>query len=612
MRPRSNFRVWPVRGLWPVVTTGGLSALIAAGVVATAGAVAVTILSASGDREATAVLLHGLVVAVPVTLGCAELARRRDDRFALLLVLAGLLWSTTALAESSNAVAYSLGRVLCWCSDFMVLGLLLAFPSGRLRTRRERQLVIAAALVLVLGYLPTVLIASDYPLPSPYTSCVSGCPGNAFNIVSWGFAGQVLQPLREVATVLIYGGVLAVLVQRSRSAGRLLTLALGPVLAMAAFRTVALAVYLIARGADVTGSAIEAIGWVYVATLPLLAISFTAGIALRRFQVAVVLRRLGMRLTSHPSATDLSEAIAEGLEDPSVQLLYRVPGEEDHWADVTGWPILAPVAGGDVAMVELRSQDRVLGALLYDATAGADRALVDALAAYAVMVLDNLLLVDRLQSSLSDLSASRVRIVAVADASRRAIERDLHDGAQQRLVGLRLQLALHSERLAATAPVEAAALQRLGAEVEEAIDNIRELALGIYPSLLAERGLPEALRSAARRSPLWTSVRADGVGRYRREVESTVYFACLEAMQNAAKHADGATGISVVLSNDDGLAFEVCDDGRGFDQAAVPAGSGLLNVRDRVTALGGSLKVSSTPQVGTVVAGVLPVQEEAS
>jgi signal transduction histidine kinase len=200
----------------------------------------------------------------------------------------------------------------------------------------------------------------------------------------------------------------------------------------------------------------------------------------------------------------------------------------------------------------------------------------------------------------------------VADASRRAIERDLHDGAQQRLVGLRLQLALHGERLAATAPVEAAALQRLGAEVEEAIDNIRELALGIYPSLLAERGLPDALRSAARRSPLWTSVRADGVGRYRREVESTVYFACLEAMQNAAKHADGATGVSVVLSNDDGLAFEVCDDGRGFDQAAVPAGSGLLNVRDRVTALGGSVKVSSTPQVGTVVAGVLPVQEEAS
>jgi signal transduction histidine kinase len=169
---------------------------------------------------------------------------------------------------------------------------------------------------------------------------------------------------------------------------------------------------------------------------------------------------------------------------------------------------------------------------------------------------------------------------------------------------------VQSDRLRSGAPAEAAALQQLGAEVEEAIDHIRELALGIYPSLLAERGLPDALRSAARRSPVSTFVRADGVGRYRRDVESTVYFACLEAMQNAAKHAGGATEVSVALSTEGGLAFEVRDDGRGFDQAAVPPGTGLLNVRDRVTALGGSLRIESKPQAGTLVAGVLPVRED--
>jgi signal transduction histidine kinase len=199
--------------------------------------------------------------------------------------------------------------------------------------------------------------------------------------------------------------------------------------------------------------------------------------------------------------------------------------------------------------------------------------------------------------------------VAVADRSRHEIERNLHDGAQQRLVALRLKLAVQTERLRAESPDAAAALDGLGEEVEEAIDHIRELALGIYPSLLAERGLPDALRSAARRSPLPASVRADGVGRYRRDVESTVYFACLEALQNAAKHAVGATEVSIALSEDDGLAFEVRDDGRGFDQAAVPPGTGLLNVRDRVMALGGSVRIESVPQAGTLVAGVLPVQE---
>ncbi len=603
-----------MRGPWPPVSPLGLSALILAGALASGAAVAITLAAAAPGREATAVLLHGTVVAVPVALGCAALARRPGDRFALLMVLAGLLWSTTALAESGDAVLYSLGRLLAWGSDAMVLLLLLTFPTGRLRTERERQLMQALLVVVVLGFLSSGLYASGYPLPSPYTSCHEGCPGNAFNIVSWNGLEGIVRPVREVLAVLIYGAGLVLLVQRSRTSGRLLSVALGPVVAMAAFRTAALVVYFVARRAGVSGDAIDAVGWVYIASLPLIAISFAVGIGLRRLHAAGVLRRLGMRLSAHPSTTDLRDALAEALEDPTVRVVYRVLGDDDRWVDDTGWPIAAPAAGGDVGMLELRSQNQVLGALLYDAGAGPDPALVDALASFAVVVLENLLLVDRLQTSLNDLSASRGRIVAVADASRRAIERDLHDGAQQRLVGLRLKLAVQSDRLVDKAPAESAALRQLGEEVEEAIDNIRELALGIYPSLLAERGLPEALRSAARRSPLWTSVRAEGIGRFRRDVESTVYFSCLEAMQNAVKHADGATEVSVVLTldngGDDGLAFEVCDDGRGFDQAAVPAGNGLLNVRDRVAAMGGSLRVRSTPQVGTVVAGVLPVRDE--
>ncbi|MCW3002476.1 MAG: hypothetical protein JWQ20_1774 [Conexibacter sp.] len=609
MHPTPSIGVRSVRGLLPSVTPAALSTLIGAGVVAACGATAVAILAAPPDREAVAALLHGAVVAIPVALGCAALARRRDDRFALLLVAAGLLWATTALAESGNGLLYSAGRMLAWCSDLAVLLLLLTFPSGRLRTTRERQLAKALVATLALGYLSTALLVDGYPLPTPYSSCESGCPGNALNIVSWPFIDDVVRPVREVATAVLYGAVLAILVQRSRTSARLMKIALGPVLLVAAFRAVAVVIYLVARHAGVHGDVIRTIGWAYVATLPLVAISFAAGIGLRRFHVAGVLRRLGVRLSARPSTTDLTSAMAEALEDPSVRIVYRVPGEDGRWADATGWPVMAPAPDGETGVVELRSQDRVLGALLYDVTAGPDPALLDAMAAYAVVVLENLWLVEQLQASLRELSASRGRIVAVADASRHAIERDLHDGAQQRLVGLRLALGLQSDRLRSGAPAEAAALQQLGTEVEEAIDHIRELALGIYPSLLAERGLPDALRSAARRSSVSTAVHADGVGRYRREVESTVYFACLEAMQNAAKHAEGATEVGVALSTRDGLAFEVRDDGRGFDQAAVPPGTGLLNVRDRITALGGSVRIESQPGMGTLVAGVLPVRE---
>jgi signal transduction histidine kinase len=607
-RPRSGVR--PFLGSPPAVSPGGLSALITAGVVASVAAVVVAVLAAPDGRELPAGLLHGALVIVPVALGCAELVRRPDDRFALLLVVTGLLWSTTALAESGDPGLYSAGRVLAWCADLMVVLLLLTFPSGRLRTPRERWLFKALLVVLAVGFLPTALLVEGYPLPAPYTTCTHGCPDNAFNLVSWHLVDDVVRTLRELAVAALYGAVLALLIGRRRTSGRLLALALAPVLVMAALRAVAFVVYTVGRRSDAVPGVVEALGWIYVATLPLLAISFAAGIALRRYQAAGVLRRLGGRLSAQPSATELTATISEALEDPGVQIVYRVPGEEERWADATGWPVVSPAADGNTGVVHLRSQERVLGVLLYDVTMDPDPALLGAVAGYAVVVLENIWLVEQLQASVRDLSASRGRIVAVADESRREIERDLHDGAQQRLVGLRLKLSMQSDRLRPGAPAEAAALEQLGDEVEEAIDHIRELALGIYPSLLADRGLPDALRSAARRSPVPASVRADGVGRYRHDVESTVYFACLEALQNAAKHAEGATEVVIALSAEQGLAFEVRDDGRGFDQAAVAPGTGLLNVRDRVMALGGSIRIESSPQTGTLVRGVLPLHEE--
>ena len=206
-----------------------------------------------------------------------------------------------------------------------------------------------------------------------------------------------------------------------------------------------------------------------------------------------------------------------------------------------------------------------------------------------------------LRASLQDLRASRARLEQAADAERRRIERDLHDGAQQRLVALRIKLELAAERMD-----DPELLRGLGADVEEALDEIRDLARGIYPAPLADRGLVEGLRAAALRSPLPTTVLAAGVRRYPREIESAAYFCCLEALQNAAKHA-GATAAVIDLSDNGALHAEVRDDGAGYSLHRVTEGVGLTSMRDRIAAVGGAVVIQSSPGHGTRVSVEIPL-----
>jgi signal transduction histidine kinase len=233
--------------------------------------------------------------------------------------------------------------------------------------------------------------------------------------------------------------------------------------------------------------------------------------------------------------------------------------------------------------------------------------LVGDLAGQAGLMLRNVGLTADLQARLEELRASRQRLVAAQDAERRRIERDLHDGAQQHLVALKVKLGI-LQALARKDPERAAALaSQVGDDADEALRTLRDLARGIYPPLLADQGLLAALRSQASKAPLPVEVHADGVARYPQETEAAVYFCCLEALQNVAKYAQ-ASRASVRLSATDGsLDFAVQDDGAGFDSAATPSGSGLTNMIDRIDALGGSLEVTSVPGEGTRIKGSLPI-----
>jgi signal transduction histidine kinase len=212
------------------------------------------------------------------------------------------------------------------------------------------------------------------------------------------------------------------------------------------------------------------------------------------------------------------------------------------------------------------------------------------------------------ESLRSELEASRARIVAAADAERRRMERDLHDGAQQHLVLLQLKLG-QLARLIDTDPTAAAALvAELHDDLGRAQYELRDLAHGIYPQALERDGLRAALDEAIERGPLPTSLDCDGIGRYRSEVEAAVYFCCLEALQNAAKHAgDGARAIVRLGENDGTLRFEIADDGLGFETTAAKLGAGVQNMSDRIGALGGTLDLRSEPGAGTTIAGEVPV-----
>jgi signal transduction histidine kinase len=211
-------------------------------------------------------------------------------------------------------------------------------------------------------------------------------------------------------------------------------------------------------------------------------------------------------------------------------------------------------------------------------------------------------------SLIEDLKASRQRLVAAQDEERRRIERNIHDGAQQQLVALQVKQRLADSLIDRDPPKAHQLMSQLGEETASAIDDLRDLARGIYPPLLADQGLAAALGAQARKAPVPTEIEADGIGRYAQETEAAVYFSCLEALQNIAKYAQ-ASAASVRLAHVNGsLTFEVSDDGRGFDPTIAHRGSGLQGIADRIAALGGELAVRSAPGEGTTVAGNLPTE----
>lgn len=325
-----------------------------------------------------------------------------------------------------------------------------------------------------------------------------------------------------------------------------------------------------------------------------------------------VMSTFGDQLAGTYSADDVlgrtARVLGEGVGAERARVWLSVG---DDFREVAAWPDESLERDDDFT-TEVRHQGEILGALSVamppnDPMNPSKESLVRDLAAQAGLVLRNERLTAALKARLVELQAAQKRLVAAQDAERRNLERNIHDGAQQQLVALQVRQRL-AEQLIDRDPTKAKEmLGQIQTDTGTALDDLRDLARGIYPPLLADKGLAAALESQARKATVPVRIDADGIGRFPQEIEAAVYFSTLEALQNTAKYADATAVVITIGRADHQLTFSVTDDGHGFDPASSGRGSGLQGIADRLGALEGEVTVESAPGLGTVVSGVLPV-----
>jgi signal transduction histidine kinase len=529
-------------------------------------------------------------------IGCGLIAwqQRPGNRLGPVMIFGGFAWFATFLTDARDPLLFTAGTAVQ--SVYLVgLGyLILSFPSGRLRGRLEHGLVWSGIAITTVVQVAAMLAAD-----SGAVLC-SSCPANLLEVGrNDGLANWLLQAERLVGVALAVT-VLVLLVSRWWWASAAQRHAVAPVLWAGGATLVALAVSAVN---DAAGHPLKQVPkqvlWVVVATLPVAVVIVLLQRRLARGAVAGLVVELGdRRITS-----DLQGALARALGDPSVELAYWF-GEGQRYVDGDGRPVQLPDPGADRAVTMVESGGRRVAALIHDPALRENPELVDSACAAAGLALENEALHAELRARLGELQQSRARMAAAAEAERRRIERDLHDGTQQRLVSISMSLGL----LEATLPTDPQAAEPIARRAREAVaatlDELRELSQGILPGILAERGLPAALEELCGRAALPARLEVAVGRRLPAQVETAAYFLVSEALANTAKHAQAGEARVTARCADGLLTVEVADDGTGG--AAPGGGSGLRGLADRIEAAGGKFILSSPEGGGTVVRAELP------
>jgi signal transduction histidine kinase len=473
--------------------------------------------------------------------------------------------------------------------------MLLAFPGGTLHSGLERLLV-AGMYFSAWVVHPVQVVFQDTTL--------GGFPENPLLVEGSSDLASTLSRSRYWFALVLLAALTVILARRWAATSRSERQALGPVLLSGGAVMALLGVWYAALLAEVDPDVVQSLEdarYIVLCTVPF---AFLAGLLRSRVAGASAVSEVVARL-GDPSVRrgGICQALADALEGTSLDLVYR--GHDGGYIDDAGRPIALPSEGSDRAFTPLETGDEPNVVLTYDPAREDERELVHAVVAAATLSLENERLAADLRAKVEEVSASRARIVESGDAARRRLERDLHDGAQQRLVSLALNLRVLGARLDGD-PDARRQLDAARRELDQALHELRELARGLHPSVLSDRGLSAALEGLAQRAPLPVELGPVPGGRLPDRVESASYFVVSEALTNVAKYAQ-ATKASVHVSRSNGqVLVEVSDDGVG---GADPAGgSGLRGLLDRVSALGGTFEVDSRPGDGTTIRAEIPLE----
>jgi signal transduction histidine kinase len=543
-----------------------------------------TVTTELGEPLVVAILVNWNTIAY-VLCGLVAWSRRPGSRFGLLLIAAGFANFVSTLAWTTNDVSYTIGQSLDLVPPVLFLHVFLAFPSGRLETRLER-VIVAAGYTAAIG-LELVRMAVG-----------SFGPHNLLEVTQsqdvglWALRAQLV----VVSGLLLAGvGVLAYKRRQGRQpfrrSGALLVDWFGLGLVMIAFLFLSIVF---------SGPAIREIRWATLATIGLAPVAFLIGLLHARLARSAV-GGLLVELHSDLAPTDLRDALARALRDPSLTLAYWLPDFQTY-VDLDGRRVeLSDEAGRTTTLIE-HNGARV-AAIQHDAAVGDEPELLAAVTAAAGIAVENARLHAELRARLEELRGSRARVLEAGQSERQRLERNLHDGAQQRLIALSLELSLLEQQLDGDADT-AARLALARAEIAASLEELREVARGLHPAVVSAHGLEVALEQLAARAAVPVTLTVRVGARLPEPLEVAAFYLVSESLANIARYADASVASVEVSRRDTDVVVEIVDDGVGG--ADESRGSGLRGLADRVEALGGTLRVWSPGGGGTRVRAEIP------
>jgi signal transduction histidine kinase len=522
-------------------------------------------------------------------------SRRPDNSLGSLMVATGFAWFAGGLSSSNIPAVFSVGALLGSVYVVTTIHTLLAAPHGTL-SRGDRRIVKAGYLVVTVGILPLYLFYD------PSTDC-SNCPENVFMITASETAVNIAGTAINLIGIVLVALVLRSLVRRWRRATRAERRLYTPMYAAGIALMIALIAQLGLQSAGSKGNALEVAFIIALVPFALVPYLFLGSFLRARLVQGGAVSNLMTRIADAPRAGQLRDALADALEDPSLELVYWLP-ERRRYVDFRGRDYDLPEDDPARAITTIERDGECVAAIVHDAALPEAREHAGAVGAAAALALENERLEAELRAKVGELRRSRERMLRIGLEERRRLERDLHDGAQQRLVSMALSIRMARARLNEDPLAADQLLATAGKELSSALEELRELARGIHPAVLTDRGLGTALETLANRAPVPVELAELPDERLPEAVELAAYFVVAEALTNVAKYAQASHATVEVARENGRLLVEVADDGVGG--ADPENGSGLRGLADRIAVLEGRLEIDSERGRGTTITAQIP------